>query len=156
MPQPRKRSEADRRRVDFLLGQAKQRTLEVEEVKELIWILSPFYDYPAFSIDDREFLFDANMGMLYEQKEDERHYVTISDDKLSSFGSGGGGGGGVNRGSGPFSRLSVEKSKLRVPLPEFPKVPPNIKSKFPELKNEWDTWERSVEEWVQYVQNQLS
>lgn len=153
MPQPRKRSEADRARVDLLLSQAKQRTLEVDEVKELIWILSPFYDYPAFYIDGREFLFDANMGMLYEQVDDNRQYVMVSEDKLSSFG---GGGGGVNRGGGPFARLSVDKGRLKVPLPDFPKVPANVKSKFPELKKEWDSWEKAVEEWVQYVQNQLS
>ena len=153
MPQPRKRSEADRARVDLLLSQAKQRTLEADEVKELIWILSPFYDYPAFYIDGREFLFDTNMGMLYEQVDDDRQYVTVSEDKLSSFG---GSGGGVNRGGGPFARLSADKGKLKVPLPEFPKVPANVKAKFPELKNEWERWEKSVEEWVQYVQNQLS
>jgi hypothetical protein len=153
MPQPKKRSPSDIARVDELLSEAQRRVLTPEEVKQLIWILSPFYDLPAFYIAGREFLFDANMGMLYEQVEDERHYVIVSDDKLSSFG---GGGGGANRGKGPFARLSVDKGKLKVPLPEFPKVPANVKSKFPDLKDEWDNWEKSVEQWVQYVQNQLS
>jgi hypothetical protein len=153
MPQPKKRSPSDIAHVDELLSEAQRRVLTPEEVKQLIWILSPFYDLPAFYIDGREFLFDANMGMLYEQVEDERHYVMVSDDKLSSFG---GGGGGVNRGKGPFARLSGDKGKLKVPLPEFPKVPANVKSKFPDLKDEWDNWEKSVEQWVQYVQNQLS
>ena len=154
MPQPKKRSEAETRRAELLLSQAKTRTLEVNEVKELMWILNPFYDYPALSVGDRDFFFDTNLSMLYEKVGDNRQYVTISEDKLSSFGSGG--GGGVNRGSGPFARLSADKSKLKVPLPPFPKVPANVKSKFPELKNEWETWESSVEEWLQYVQNQLS
>jgi hypothetical protein len=153
MPQPKKRSPSDIAHVDKLLSEAQRRVLTPEEVKQLIWILSPFYDLPAFYIDGREFLFDANMGMLYEQVGEERHYVMVSEDKLSSFG---GGSGGINRGRGPFARLSVDKSKLKVPLPEFPKVPANVKSKFPDLKDEWDNWEESVEQWVQYVQNQLS
>jgi hypothetical protein len=153
MPQPKKRSPSDIAHVDKLLSEAQRRVLTPEEVKQLIWILSPFYDLPALYIDGREFLFDANMGMLYEQVGEERHYVMVSEDKLSSFG---GGSGGINRGRGPFARLSVDKSKLKVPLPEFPKVPANVKSKFPDLKDEWDNWEESVEQWVQYVQNQLS
>lgn len=153
MPQPKKRSDADGLVVDFLLAEAQRRVLTPEEVKKLIWILSPFYDLPAFYIDGREFLFDANMGMLYEQVDEERHYVMVSEDKLSSFGSG---GGGVNRGKGPFARLSADKGKLKVALPEFPKVPANVKSKFPDLKDEWENWEKAVEQWVQYMQNQLS
>ena len=135
------------------MAKAERQVLEPEDVKEIIWILAPFYDLPAGYIDGREFFFDANMGMLYEQVDDERHYILISEDKLSSFG---GGGGGVNRGKGPFARLSVDKGKLKVPLPEFPKVPANVKAKFPELKKEWEQWEGAVEQWVQYVQNQLS
>jgi len=154
MPQPKKRSPADIARVDELLAKAERQVLEPREVKEIIWMLAPFYDLPAGYIDGREFFFDANMGMLYEQVDDERHYILISEDKLSSFGSGG--GGGVNRGKGPFARLSVDKKNLRMPLPEFPKVPANVKSKFPELKKEWEQWEQAVAQWVQYVQNQLS
>jgi hypothetical protein len=139
--------------VDELLAKAERQVLEPEDVKEIIWILAPFYDLPAGYIDGREFFFDANMGMLYEQVGDERHYILISEDKLSSFG---GGGSGVNRGKGPFARLSADKGKLKVPLPEFPKVPANVRAKFPELKKEWEQWEGAVAQWVQYVQNQLS
>tara|TARA_Y100000310_G_scaffold72044_1_gene67991 strand:- start:2230 stop:2691 length:462 start_codon:yes stop_codon:yes gene_type:complete len=153
MPQPKKRSPADIARVDELLAKAERQVLEPEDVKEIIWILAPFYDLPAGYIDGREFFFDANMGMLYEQVGDERHYILISEDKLSSFG---GGGSGVNRGKGPFARLSADKGKLKVPLPEFPKVPANVRAKFPELKKEWEQWEGAVAQWVQYVQNQLS
>ena len=155
MPQPKKRSPADIATVDRLLAKAESRVLEPEEVKEILWILAPFYDIPAAGyIDGREFFFDANMGLLYEQVGDERHYVLISEDKLSSFGVGG--GGPVNRRKRPFARLSVDKKKLKMPLPEFPKVPANVKAKFPELKKEWERWEEAVAQWVRYVQNQLS
>jgi len=42
-----------------------------------------------------------------------------------------------------------------MPLPEFPKVPANVKAKFPELTESWAKWEESVDSWVQQVQNQL-
>jgi hypothetical protein len=66
------------------------------------------------------------------------------------------GGGGVNRGKGPFARLAPLSKKLDIPLPPFPKVPSNVKAKFPELKESWDKWEKSVDVWVQSVQGQLS
>ena len=153
MPQPKKRSPVDIARVDELLAKAERQVLEPKDVKEIIWILNPFLDLPAFYIDGRSFFFDPHIAMLYEKVGDDRHYVLVSEDKLSSFG---GGGGGVNKGKGPFTRLSIDKKKLRMPLPEFPKVPANVKSKFPELKKEWEQWEGAVAQWVQYVQNQLS
>ena len=157
MPPLKKRSDEDGARVDELLAKAQATTLTPEEVKELLWILIPFYDLPAFYIDGIQFFFDANLGMLYQEVDDERHYVLVSEDKLSSFGIGGGGGGGKGRGGGPFARLAVDSGvKLKVPLPEFPLIPANVKSKFPELKDEWERWEDSVREWVQNVQNTMT
>ena len=156
MPLLKKRSDEDGARVDELLTKAQTQTLKPEEVKELMWVLIPFFDLPAGYIDGRQFYFDGTLGMLYEKVGDERHYVLVSEDKLSSFGVGGGGGGVVNRGGGPFARLAVDNSKLKVPLPEFPTVPENVKSKFPELKDEWDKWESAVGEWVRNVQNALN
>jgi hypothetical protein len=127
MPQLKKRSDEEGQRVDELLTQAQSRTLTPDEVKEIIWILIPFIDLPAFYLDGKQFYFDAYLGLLYEYRDGERLYLQISD-----------------------------PSKLKVPLPEFPKVPANVKSKFPELKDEWERWEDSVQDWVRVVQNQLS
>ena len=153
MPQLKKRSDEEGQRVDELLTQAQSRTLTQDEVKEIIWILIPFIDLPAFYLDGKQFYFDAYLGLLYEYRDGERLYLQISPDKLSSLI---GTGGGANRGSGPFARLAADPSRLKVPLPEFPKVPANVKSKFPELKDEWERWEDSVQDWVRVVQNQLS
>ena len=155
MPAPKKRSDEDGAEVDRLLQKAQNDVLTPEEVKWLMWVLIPFYDLPAGYIDGKQFFFDANLGLLYEQVDDERHYLLVSDDKLSSFGVG---GGVVSRGRGQFARLAAPTAgkKLDVPLPPFPKVPDNVKSKFPELKDDWDKWEEAVEEWVRSVQNQLS
>ena len=159
MPAPKKRSDEDGAEVDRLLLKAQSSTLTPEDVKWLMWVLSPFYDLPAGYIDGKQFFFDANLGLLYEQVDiDERHYLMDSDDKLSSFGVGGGGGGVVNRGRGQFARLAAPDAgkRLKVPLPPFPKIPDIVKSKFPELKDDWAAWEGAVEEWLQHVQNQLS
>lgn len=154
MPKLKRRSDEDGARVDELLAKAQTTTLTPDEVKELLWVLLPFFDLPAFYIEGRQFFFDANLGMLYEKVLDERHYVMVSDEKLSFFT---GGSGGVNRGGGNFARLAAPpRAKLNVPLPQFPPVPGNVKSKFPELKGEWEKWEEAVAEWIRNIQDTLS
>ena len=154
MPKLKRRSDEDGARVNTLLGEAQRRTLTPDEVKELMWVLTPFYDQPAVYIDGRQFMFDVHLGLLYEQigkpsdLDSERHYVMFSEDPIST--------GGVNRGKGPFARLAPLSKKLDIPLPPFPKVPSSVKAKFPELKESWDKWEESVDVWVQNVQGQLS
>lgn len=153
MPKLKRRSDEDGERVDELLNEAQTRTLTPEELKEVAWILSPITDTRAFYVDGQSFFFDHTSGELYTKLDNgERSYVGLIPDDLSSFMSGGSGG----RGGGIFARLAPTAKRLTIPLPPFPKIPPNVKAKFPELTESWDKWEDSVDQWVQYVQNQLS
>jgi len=152
MPKLNRRSDEEYARANQLINEARVRTLTPDELKEILWILSPLTDSPAFYHDGVQFYFDNLRGLLYTQNEEgKRFYVGIITDDLSSFLSGTGG-----RGSGIFARFAPTSKRLSIPLPEFPKIPPNVKAKFPELTESWDKWEESVDTWVQYVQNQLS
>lgn len=153
MPKLKRRSDDDFARVDEILSAAQTRTLTPDELKEVIWILAPVTDWPAFYHDNQQFYFDNISGELYTVKDDgTRFYVGFIPDTLANML----GGGGGNRGGGIFARLAPTAKKLNIPLPPFPKIPGNVKAKFPELTESWDKWEESVEQWVQYVQNQLS
>ena len=161
MPKLKDLSKEEGEKVEELLREAQSRTLTPEELKEVAWILSPITDTPSdYFVGDpnipggfKRFYFDHTSGELYTVLDNgERSYVGFIPDNLSSFMSGGSGG----RGGGIFARLAPTAKRLTIPLPPFPKIPPNVKSKFPELKESWDNWEDSVDKWVQYVQTQLS
>ena len=154
MPKLKRRSDEDGDRVDELLTAARTRTLTPEELKEVVWILSPLTDWPAFYHDGEQFYFDNISGELYtvNNQDDSRTYVGFIPDTLTGLL---GGSGSGNRGGGLFARLAPASKKLNMPLPPFPKIPGNVKAKFPELTESWDKWEESVEQWVQYVQSQL-
>ena len=152
MPKPKRRSDKDGVRVDELLDKARNSVLSPDELKEILWILAPVTDLPSIYWDGEQFYFDAIAGQLYKVENGRRLYVWFFPDDLTSFFQ----GGAANKGGGQFARLAPTSSKLSMPLPAFPKVPPNVKAKFPELKESWDKWEESVEQWVQHVQQQLS
>jgi len=152
MPKPKRRSDEDGIRVDQLLDKARDSVLSPDELKEILWILAPITDLPSIYWDGEQFYFDAIAGQLYKVKDGRRLYVTFFPDDLTSFFP----GGAARKGGGQFVRLAPTSGKLSMPLPPFPKVPPNVKAKFPELKESWDKWEESVEQWVQNVQQQLS
>lgn len=152
MPKLKRRSDEDGERVDALLAKAQTSVLTPDELKEVLWILAPVTDSPAFYHDGEQFYFDQISGELYSTRGGERFYVGLIPDTLSSLT----GGKGGNRGGGLFARLAPRSRSLNIPLPPFPKIPPNVKAKFPELTESWNKWEKSVEQWVQYVQQQLS
>ena len=152
MPKLKRRSDEDGVRVDELLAKARNSVLSPAELKEILWILAPITDFPSVYYDGEQFYFDAIVGQLYKVENGRRLYVAFIPDDLASFFP----GGSANKGGGQFARFAPTSSKLSMPLPQFPKVPPNVKAKFPELKESWDKWEESVEVWVQNVQGQLS
>jgi len=52
-----------------------------------------------------------------------------------------------------FNRFALgTRSTPPVPDPQFPKLPAQIKNKFPELVTFWDQWEKDIETWVKAKQ----
>jgi len=39
------------------------------------------------------------------------------------------------------------------PWPEFPRIPEQVKSKFPDLALHFEAWEKAIDIWVREVQN---
>lgn len=46
-----------------------------------------------------------------------------------------------------------QKAVVGKPLPNFPSIPDEIKSRFPDLRPFWDTYEKQVALWVIALQN---
>lgn len=48
-----------------------------------------------------------------------------------------------------FARFALgTRSTPVVPTPQFPKLPAQIRNKFPELTSFYDQWEKDIENWV--------